>query len=73
LFCCFRDANAAKQHIQGMTYNQGKGTVISDALKYMKDVAFTAANGDRPNVPNIAILVTDGQGQDPYRTQYEGK
>ena len=27
----------------------------------MYDTMFTAENGDRPNIPNIAIVVTDGE------------
>lgn len=56
-----------------MTYDKGPDTRISAALKYMREHAFTAANGDRKNVPNIGILLTDGQGKDSYRTQFEGK
>ncbi len=30
------------------------------ALRYMRDVMFTAANGDRRDAPNVAIVITDG-------------
>ena len=56
-----------------MTYNSGSATRISGALKYAREHSFTGQYGDRANAPNIVILLTDGQGKDPYRTQYEGK
>lgn len=28
--------------------------------RYMRQVMFTPSNGDRPNAPNVAVVVTDG-------------
>lgn len=67
------DLASAQASISRMIYNKGPTASISAALKYMREHSFTVANGDRPNVADIAILVTDGQGKDPYRTQFEGK
>ena len=35
-------------------------TNIADAIKTTRNTMFTAQNGDRPGVPNIAIIITDG-------------
>ena len=35
-------------------------TNTTGALKLMRTVMFTEDNGDRPEVPNVAIIVTDG-------------
>ncbi|XP_013384288.1 collagen alpha-4(VI) chain-like [Lingula anatina] len=37
------------------------GTNTAFALSTARKSSFTAAKGDRPNVPNIAIVMTDGQ------------
>jgi len=46
--------------IDGATY-LGFSTHTRDALEYAETDLFTAAHGDRAEVPNIAIVVTDGQ------------
>ena len=38
----------------------GKSTNIAGGILQMRSVQFTAAHGDRPEVPNVAIVVTDG-------------
>ena len=35
-------------------------TNTADAIETMRSQMFTARNGDRPGVPNIGIIVTDG-------------
>ncbi|ESO06103.1 hypothetical protein HELRODRAFT_105994 [Helobdella robusta] len=39
----------------------GSETNTSGALRLMNDVVFNVKNGDRPDVPNVAIVMTDGQ------------
>lgn len=39
----------------------GGNTNTSGSLWLMMDQVFTEENGDRPDVPNIAIMVTDGK------------
>lgn len=41
-----------------------QGTMTGLAIKYVMNVAFTAEEGDRPKVPNVAVIVTDGRPQD---------
>ena len=38
----------------------GGTTDTAGALREMMEVQFTEANGDRPNVPNVVVLITDG-------------
>lgn len=35
-------------------------TNIADAIQMIRETMFTSRNGDRPNVPNVAIIITDG-------------
>ena len=51
-----RDVMAAVDRIP---YIYGS-TNTADALKSMSEVMFTPANGDRPDAPNVCILLTDG-------------
>ena len=37
-----------------------QATNTSDGIRIMHSVMFTEANGDRPGMPNIGIVVTDG-------------
>ncbi|XP_054866753.1 matrilin-4 isoform X2 [Amphiprion ocellaris] len=41
-----------------------QGTMTGLAIKYVMNEAFTAEAGDRPKVPNVAVIVTDGRPQD---------
>ena len=45
--------------VDQIPYRYGS-TNTADALNTMRTEMFTAFNGDRPNVPNLAIVVTDG-------------
>ena len=47
------------QAIQTLVY-QRRGTNIAGALKMMRTEMFVAARGDRPEVPNYGILLSDG-------------
>ena len=37
-----------------------QSTNTQEALRYMRETMFTSRNGDRPNAPNSAIIITDG-------------
>ncbi|XP_038553138.1 matrilin-4 isoform X3 [Micropterus salmoides] len=41
-----------------------QGTMTGLAIKYVMNEAFTHEAGDRPKVPNVAVIVTDGRPQD---------
>ncbi|XP_078105563.1 matrilin-4 isoform X2 [Sander vitreus] len=41
-----------------------QGTMTGLAIKYIMNSAFIAEEGDRPQVPNVAVIVTDGRPQD---------
>ena len=41
------------------------------ALQYLRTTMFTSANGDRSNVPNIGIVMTDGTSNDYTLTANE--
>ncbi|XP_035990623.1 matrilin-4 isoform X10 [Fundulus heteroclitus] len=41
-----------------------QGTMTGLAIRYLMNEAFTPGQGDRPKVPNVAVIVTDGRPQD---------
>lgn len=41
-----------------------QGTMTGLAIHYAMNVAFSAEEGARPNVPHVAVIVTDGRPQD---------
>ena len=47
------------------------GTRTDLALKYATENSFTVASGDRPEVPNILIVITDGKSNEPELTRQE--
>ena len=46
--------------IDEIVYRQGN-TNTADGIATMRDELFAGGNGERPGVPNVAIVVTDGQ------------
>lgn len=48
------------QAIRSLTWIQGR-TNTAEGLRMMRQDMFTASNGDRRDVPNYAIIVTDGE------------
>ena len=59
---------AVQEAIKNVVY-MGSFTNTSGGLRHMKDIQFTSARGDRSNVPNIAIVITDGvSNRDTDRT-----
>ncbi|XP_013410815.1 uncharacterized protein LOC106173996 isoform X2 [Lingula anatina] len=56
----YYDKKALANAVDGIKYTRG-GTITSEGIKMMTDLAFKPANGDRPNVQNIGIVITDGK------------
>lgn len=56
-----------------ITQYTGRSTNTGEALKRMREEMFTAVYGDRPEVPNVAILITDGNSQEPLMTANQAK
>lgn len=52
--------------VDKITWRYGS-TNTADGLKSMHETMFTAANGDRPDVPNICVIMTDGVSNINYR------
>lgn len=46
---------------------EGRGTKTNAALEYAVDIALTEENGDRPDVPNFVLVLTDGRSTDDVR------
>ena len=64
----YDNADAVAQAILASPY-LGQTTNTPEALRQTRLECFNAANGDRPNVPNLAIVVTDGVPFPPERRQ----
>ena len=45
--------------IRSIPYVYGS-TNTADGLRVLRSEVFNQANGDRPEVPNVAIIITDG-------------
>lgn len=46
---------------------EGRGTKTNSALEYAVNEALTLENGDRPDVPNFVLVLTDGRATDDVR------
>ena len=56
----FTDAEAVKNAIFNMKYlNQSTNT--AEAFRLAREQCFNVTNGDRHNIPNLAILISDGR------------
>ncbi|XP_046585152.1 uncharacterized protein LOC124292144 [Haliotis rubra] len=49
----------------------GGGTNTADALKYMREQAFSSVSGARTDVPRIGIIITNGHSSNPTATTTE--
>jgi len=54
--------------ISSLSYGGG-GTDTAIALRYVRTTMLTSAAGDRPNVPNVVVVLTDGQSQNITATK----
>lgn len=46
----------------------GGGTNTAEAINYMNHQVFNQKSGARPNVPRIAVVITDGRSSNPTNT-----
>ncbi|KAL3856129.1 hypothetical protein ACJMK2_015322 [Sinanodonta woodiana] len=59
--------------VSNVQYTAGGTTNTFDALRLLRTEAFSAVNGDRSDIPNIAILLTDGESSNMASTVKEAK
>jgi len=59
---------AVQSTISSLIY-QGGSTNTAAALAYVRRSMLTSAAGDRSNVPNVVVLLTDGQSDDAATAQ----
>ena len=62
----YDNVDAVVEALLGIQY-LGQTTNTPEALKIARTQCFNVANGDRPNVDNLAIIVTDGVPYPPFR------
>ena len=55
--------------IFSINYRLGATTDTADALAYVRTTMLTSAAGDRGNVPNVVVVLTDGNSTNPTNTQ----
>jgi Mg-chelatase subunit ChlD len=51
----------------------GSTTNTSGALETMRTIVFNSANGARPDVKKIGIVITDGQSNVPTQTSEQAE
>ncbi|XP_069108778.1 collagen alpha-3(VI) chain-like isoform X2 [Argopecten irradians] len=68
----FQNKVDMENSIKSIQFNPGN-TFTDKALKYAREVMFQPANGDRPDVRDVLILMTDGQSSDQNETLKESE
>uniref|UniRef100_UPI003754A12B vWA domain-containing protein n=1 Tax=Salmonella sp. s54412 TaxID=3160128 RepID=UPI003754A12B len=63
----------AKRAIKRMKYRAGGKTLTGDALRVVNRYIFNEKNGDRPGVPDVLILFTDGKAHDFNKAKKHAK
>lgn len=57
----YRSREDVRAAVTGVPFTAG-ATNTADCLRYVRTVSFTPSKGDRPGVPNILVVLTDGGG-----------
>ncbi|KAK3096894.1 hypothetical protein FSP39_004520 [Pinctada imbricata] len=65
----YTDAKSLKRAIKAIRFRPGKWTNTSAALIYATETMFTQEKGERPDVTNIAVVITDGKSTKPKITK----
>ncbi|XP_035826806.1 uncharacterized protein LOC101848762 [Aplysia californica] len=68
----YNDKTSLQNAISNIKFQRG-GTNTGDAITYLDQNMFKQSNGDRPGVPNIAVIVTDGRSNKPDETKAAAK
>ena len=55
----FTDRQSLSNAVRNIAYGDGH-TNTTGGLRLMRTAIFNGSYGDRPNIPNVAILITDG-------------
>lgn len=66
----YTDRNDLLKAVDSLRY-MGGGTNTADALKYMREQAFSQTSGARTDVPRIGIVITNGHSSNPTATTTE--
>ena len=61
-------ARSLQSAISSLTQASG-GTNTAGALAYVRTMMLTSATGDRSNVPDVVVVLTDGKSLNPTATQ----
>ena len=60
--------NAVLIALRSLTYSDGK-TFTDRALRHVRTQMLTSTAGDRSNIRNVVVVLTDGRSKHPERTQ----
>ena len=62
----YMDAESLKDHLMRISY-MGRETNTPEAFRMTRQECFSEQRGDRPNVDNLAVIITDGLPYPDYR------
>jgi len=65
-------ARSLQSAISSLTQASG-GTNTAGALAYVRTMMLTSATGDRSDVPDVVVVLTDGNSNNPQATQVSVK
>ncbi|XP_061170021.1 mucin-3B-like [Saccostrea echinata] len=68
----YHDRNQLLQKIQSLTFLMS-GTNTADALKFVRENAFSHSHGGRHSASRIVVVLTDGKSKDTNKTIAEAK
>ncbi|XP_046842713.1 cartilage matrix protein-like [Xenia sp. Carnegie-2017] len=60
----YYDKESLMNRINSLRQRDGGSTYTDHALRMARDQVFNGKNGDRPNVRDVIVLLTDGQSHD---------
>jgi len=60
---------AVQSAISSLSYSSGGSTNTHAALAHVRTLMLTSSAGDRNDVPNVVVLLTDGRSSNPSSTE----